>query len=250
MTGSLPALSVHGVSTDSRTIRENELFFALAGPNFDGHNFVVDAFKRKAVGAVVASGRTAKTAAAVAEAGVPGALIEVDDPLRALGRLAVYHSEQLSADVIVVVGSNGKTTTKAMIDHILGGRLTGRCNPKSFNNDIGVPLTLLSAQAADDYLVVEIGTNAPGEVAALSSLARPAMAVITCIAEEHLEGLGDLPGVAAEELSVLDHISPGGFRGGQRRLAANPRLPARAGGEDRHFRPRGERGSADHRNAL
>ena len=158
----MPALSVQGVSTDSRTIGENELFFALAGPNFDGHNFVIDALKRKAVGAVVASTRASEIAAAVAGAGVSGALIEVEDPLRALGRLAVYHSEQLSADVIVVVGSNGKTTTKAMIDHILQGRLQGRCNPKSFNNDIGVPLTMLSAQASDDYLVVEIGHQRAG----------------------------------------------------------------------------------------
>jgi UDP-N-acetylmuramoyl-tripeptide--D-alanyl-D-alanine ligase len=135
----------------------------------------------------------------------------VPDPLAALGRLAVFHRNQLSADVIAVVGSNGKTTTKAMIDHILMGRLRGRSSPKSFNNAIGVPLTLLSADASDDYLVVEIGTNAPGEIAELAALTQPKMAVITCIAEEHLEGLGDLHGVALEECSVLAGMAEGDF---------------------------------------
>jgi len=209
--GGTPTLSVHGVSTDSRTAAEGELFFALVGPHFDGHTFVVDALKRKAVGAVIASDQAAEVAKAVAGAGVTGVLIEVNDPLDALRRLAVFHRRQLSADVIAVVGSNGKTTTKAMIDHILMTRLRGRCSPKSFNNAIGVPLTLLSAEGSDDYLVVEIGTNTPGEVAELAALAQPKMAVITCISEEHLERLGDLHGVAAEECSVLAQVAEGGF---------------------------------------
>ncbi len=209
--GGMPTLSVQGVSTDSRTASAGDLFFALSGPKFDGHAFVADALKRKAVGAVIASEKAAEVAASAARAGVAGVLIEVDDPLAALGWLAVFHRQQSSADVIAVVGSNGKTTTKAMIDHILQSRLRGRASPKSFNNQIGVPLTLLSAETPDDYLVVEIGTNAPGEVAELSALAQPKMAVITCICEEHLEGLGDLHGVAVEECSVLAHVSEGGF---------------------------------------
>ena len=203
-----PTVSVRGVSTDSRTTAADELFFALTGPRFDGHAFVADALKRKAVGAVIASEKAPDVARAVAGAGV---LIEVADPLEALRRLAAFHRKQLSADVIAVVGSNGKTTTKAMIDHILQHRLCGRCSPRSFNNAIGVPLTLLSSEAPDDYLVVEIGTNTPGEVADLTALAQPKMAVITSISEEHLEGLGDLSGVAAEECSVLAHVSEGGF---------------------------------------
>jgi UDP-N-acetylmuramoyl-tripeptide--D-alanyl-D-alanine ligase len=209
--GGAPTLTVQGVTTDSRTARAGDLFFALSGPRFDGHAFVVEALKSKAVGAVVAADRAADVAKSVAEAGATGVLIKVDDPLAALSQLARFHRRQCSADVIAVVGSNGKTTTKAMIDHILQARLRGHCSPKSFNNQIGVPLTLLSAEAADDYLVVEIGTNAPGEVAELAALARPKTAVVTCISEEHLEGLGDLHGVAAEECSVLPHVSRGGF---------------------------------------
>jgi UDP-N-acetylmuramoyl-tripeptide--D-alanyl-D-alanine ligase len=209
--GGTPTLSVNGVSTDSRTVNEGDLFFALSGPRFDGHAFVVDALGRKAIGAVIATDRTAEVAGAAGKAGAAGVLIEVDDPAAALGRLAAFHRKQSSADVIAVVGSNGKTTTKAMIDHILQDRLRGHCSPKSFNNQIGVPLTLLAAEAGDDYLVVEIGTNAPGEVAQLAALVQPKMAVITCICEEHLEGLHDLHGVAAEETSVLAEVSEGGF---------------------------------------
>ncbi len=209
--GEIPTVSVRGVSTDSRTAGAGDLFFALAGPTFDGHAFVVDALRCKAVGAVIAGEQAAAVVKAVNEAEVGGVLVEVDSPLDALGRLAKYHREQLSADVIAVVGSNGKTTTKAMIDHVLQGSLKGRCNRKSFNNEIGVPLTLLSAETADDYLVVEIGTNSPGEIAALATLAGPKMAVITCIGEEHLEGLGDLSGVATEECSILSHLPERGF---------------------------------------
>jgi UDP-N-acetylmuramoyl-tripeptide--D-alanyl-D-alanine ligase len=213
--GPLPTLSVTGVSTDSRTVGAGEIFFALVGPRFDGHRFVGQALQGGAVAAVVAASQAAAVAQALANeqyssAGAP-VLIEVDDTLAALGRLAAYHRRQLPMDVIVVVGSNGKTTTKAMIDHLLSVRLRGHCSPKSYNNAIGVPLTLLSAETADDYLVVEVGTNAPGEVAALAALVEPDMAVVTCLGEEHLEGLGDLAGVVKEECSIFDHLRAGGF---------------------------------------
>jgi len=212
--GQTPTLSVSGVSTDSRTVGPDELFFAIRGQRFDGHDFVADALRRRAAGAVIETARAGCIAAALsgqADLPSPPVLIQVDHTVAALGRLAGFHRRQLSLDVIAVVGSNGKTTTKAMIDHILSLRRKGRSSPRSFNNAIGVPLTLLSAEAADDYLVVEIGTNAPGEIVALAELTRPNMAVITCIAEEHLEGLGDLAGVATEECSLLEGLPPGGF---------------------------------------
>ncbi len=213
--GDVPTLSVGGVSTDSRTTRAGDLFIAIQGQRFDGHDFVVEAARRGAVAAVIAETR----AGAVAEQwrraerrpGRELLLLTVDDTAAALGRLAAYHRRQSAAVVIAVVGSNGKTTTKAMIHHILSGRRRGRCSPKSYNNHIGVPLTLLSAEPGDEYLVVEIGTNAPGEVAALSAIAAPDMVVITGIGEEHLEKLGDLEGVAAEECAVLTRLRPQGF---------------------------------------
>ncbi len=205
------SLRALGVSTDSRTTGVEEVFFALQGPRFDGHDYVTAALERGATAAVVASAR-AITVAERAGAALRGrALIRVDDPTAALGRLAAYYRGLLSATIIGVVGSNGKTTTKAMIHHILAGQWAGRCSPQSFNNAIGVPLTLLAGEAKDEYLVVEMGTNAPGEIAALAQLVRPDLVVLTGLAEEHLEGLGDLAGVAAEECAVLQFVEPGGF---------------------------------------
>lgn len=206
--------SVGGVSIDSRTIEPEQLFFAIRGPRFDGHAFVGAALQRGAVAAVVAQAQVSAVAEALREAGrtdVGERLIRVDDPTAALGRLAAYHRRQLSAQVIAVVGSNGKTTTKAMIHHVLGGGLRGQASPKSFNNVYGVPLTLLSANAGDDYLVVEVGTNARGEIAALGALVQPDAVVLTSIGEEHLEGLGDLAGVADEECAILPTVPAGGL---------------------------------------
>ncbi len=213
--GELPTVSVGGVSTDSRTCAASDLFFCIRGPRFDGHDFAIAALKRGAVAVVVDAAGAPRVAERLQTADVPlprgAVLIEVPDTVAALGRLAAFHRTLLAAEVIAVVGSNGKTTTKAMIHHILSGRLRGRCSPKSFNNNIGVPLTLLSAEQGDEYLVVEIGTNAPGEIAALGAIAAPDAAVITCIGEEHLEGLGSVEGVAAEEAAILGALRKKGF---------------------------------------
>lgn len=206
--GASSECSVSGASIDSRTVEPGDLFFALPGARTDGHAFVADALKRGAVAAVIRADAFAELEQCLSPAAA-ARLILVDDVVAALGRLGHYHRRQLSAEVIAVVGSNGKTTTKAMIDHVLSDELKGHCSPKSYNNAIGVPLTLLSGEAADDYLVVEIGTNAPGEIAALAALAEPDQVVVTCIGAEHLEGLGDLTGVAREELSILASLGEG-----------------------------------------
>lgn len=209
----VPAFSAQGVSTDTRTVQRGEVFFAIAGPNFDGHDFVPAAIEKGAIAAIVAANRAETVRTAMQEKKISAAapLIEVDDVVAALGRLASYHRSQTAAVVIAVVGSNGKTTTKAMIDHVLAGQKRGRSSPKSFNNNIGVPLTLLSVEGADDYVVVEIGTNAAGEIAQLGKMARPDMVVLTSIGEEHLEGLGDLAGVAREECAIFHTLADGGF---------------------------------------
>lgn len=210
--GDVPPVSVAGVSTDSRSLKPGELFFAIRGERFDGHEFALAALHSGALATVVAEERADSLYEQARSAGLSAPrVLGVDDPLAALGRLAAYHRRQVAGQVIAVVGSNGKTTTKAMIDHVLSGQRRGRCSPKSFNNSVGVPLTLLSAEAADEYLVVEIGTNAPGEVAALAAIAQPDMVVLTSLGEEHLEGLRDLDGVAAEECSVFQALRPGGF---------------------------------------
>ncbi len=196
---------VDGVSIDSRQARSGELFFAIEGERFDGHSFVASAIDAGAMAAVVSHPDRVP-----ADLHQLGLLLLVDDTAAALGRLAAYHRRQVPATVIAVTGSNGKTTTKEMIHQVLSGRRRGRGAPKSFNNAIGVPLTLLSVEPDDDYVVVEIGSSAPGEVAALARLASPDIGVITSVAETHLEQLGDLDGVAAEKASLGENLREGG----------------------------------------
>jgi UDP-N-acetylmuramoyl-tripeptide--D-alanyl-D-alanine ligase len=196
-----------GVSTDSRAIRPGQVFVAIRGDTHDGHAFLRDAVERGASMLVI------DEAAALPAAGLgrPVAVVRVPETRRALLRLAAAYRQTLTATrVIAVAGSNGKTTAKRLIDAVLSVRLRGTCSPKSFNNDIGVPLTILAASPADQYLLCEIGTNAPGEVHALAQAVQPDVAVITSIGREHLEGLGSLEGVAREEASLLAHLRPGG----------------------------------------
>lgn len=197
---------IRRVTTDSRDVQPGDLFFALHGPRFDGHQFVAQASANGALACVCDRRLDVEIES--------GPLLWVDDTLAALGRLAEHYRHAVlpvSTAVIAVTGSNGKTTTKCMIDHILSGEFQGRASPKSFNNAIGVPLTLLSGDADDRYLVVEIGSNSPGEVAALAALVSPNVAVISSIGEAHLEGLGDLHAVAAEKTSLLRFVRPAGF---------------------------------------
>jgi UDP-N-acetylmuramoyl-tripeptide--D-alanyl-D-alanine ligase len=141
-------------------------------------------------------------------------VLEVGDTVRALQDLARGYRDELAkgtCKVIGVAGSNGKTTTRHLIHHVLthAGK-TGTQSPKSFNNHLGVPLTLLAARPTDDFVACEIGTNHPGEIDFLSAIARPDIAVITSIGEEHLEYFGDLQGVMKEELSIIQHVPDGG----------------------------------------
>ncbi len=196
--GGVSIPTVTTVSIDSRTIVPGSLFFAITGPRHDGHDYVNAALEGGAVAAVVREATRAE-----AHYRDSGRVIVVNDPTEALGRLAAWYRRQFAATVIAVVGSNGKTTTKDLIFAVLSHRRRGRAAPASHNNHIGVPLTLLSVEPSDEFVVVEIGTNHPGEVMALGRLAQPDMVVVTSIGEEHLEFFGDLEAVAAEEFSVL-----------------------------------------------
>lgn len=196
----LAAESVAGVSTDSRSIRAGDLFFALRGASFDAHDFLEQAFAKGAVAAVV--DRPVAT---------DGLTIAVPDTLTALGELAAAYRMTLGARVVGVAGSNGKTTTKEMIAHLLGRDRQVVKAQGSFNNNVGVPVTIFQADARTESLILEIGTNHPGEIASLGAIARPDIAVMVSIGAEHLEGLGSLDGVADEEMALLDHLRSGGY---------------------------------------
>ncbi len=199
-------MQVTGVSTDTRTLRPGDLYVAIRGERFDGHDFVPDAFNAGAVGCV-----TSHDTAAAGEVSRPNCVLRVADTVEALGRLAAHHRQHTTAPVVAVTGSNGKTTTKCMIEHVLGTRMRGRGSVKSFNNRIGLPLALLSAEVGDEFLVVEIGSNAPGEVAGLGRLASPDIAVITSMGHAHVGGFGGLDGVRAEKLSLFGEVRAGGL---------------------------------------
>ncbi len=204
-----PDARVTGICTDSREVRPGDLFIAIVGQRLDGHHFLADAVRGGAAACIV-SQDACEAMPAVPE----NKLIFVPDTVAALGKLASWYRREVlprRTKVIGVTGSNGKTTTKLMIDHVLSAELTGRASIKSFNNAIGVPLTLLSAGFEDEYLVVEIGTSSPGEIDYLARMAQPDLAVITSVGAAHLEGLGDIDAVAAEKAAILRHVRAGGL---------------------------------------
>ncbi len=186
-----PAATVLRICTDSRQAQPGDLFFALRGERFDGHQFVADASK-KAAAVVVERG------SAPAE-GRRCALIAVDDTRKALGRLAAAYRNDFSLPLVAVAGSNGKTTTKELIAAVLRQKLPVAWSEASFNNDVGVPLTLLKLESRRRAAVLEAGTNHPGELEPLVRMIRPTYGVLTSIGREHLEFFGDLEGVAREE---------------------------------------------------
>ncbi len=190
------AVMLSGVSTDTRTIAGGDLFVALRGENFDAHDFLPQAVEKGAAALVVSEPERA------ASLGVP--VYAVHDTRWALGRLGAFRRAAWGKPVIAVAGSNGKTTTKELIRAALSGVLQVHATDANLNNQIGVPLTLLALDDAADLAVVEVGTNMPGEVPALRSILQPEIAVVTCVEEEHLEGLGSLEAIFREETAIFD----------------------------------------------
>ncbi|NLX59901.1 MAG: UDP-N-acetylmuramoyl-tripeptide--D-alanyl-D-alanine ligase [Phycisphaerae bacterium] len=201
-----PASSVTGISTDSRALAAGDAFFALVGERFDGHQFLRQAVEAGAAAVVVSD-----VAAAGRLGDYAGAVILVADTLRALGDLAASYRRTLGCTVIAVTGSCGKTTVKEMLGQVLDTRLKGHRPQASYNNFIGVPLTIFRSAPGDDYLLLELGTNAPGELRRLASLARPDVAVVTCVAATHLEGLGSIEGVAQEKEELVRALGDEGL---------------------------------------
>lgn len=197
---------VRRVVTDSRSVADGDLFVALRGERFDAHEFLPGLVGRAGVSALVGRSRESMTLA-----GLPRIL--VDDTRQALGRLAAAYRSGFDLPVVCVGGSNGKTTTKELIASVAGSRLRMLKSEASFNNDIGVPLTLLSLDSSHEAAVLEAGTNHPGELVPLVRMIAPRLGVITSIGREHLEFFGDLDGVVREEGAVGEAL-PGAADGG------------------------------------
>ena len=191
-----------GYSIDTRTLRAGDLFFALKGETADGHDFVRDAWEKGAAGAVVER-----------EIGgaPPGfAQLIVSSSLEALQQIASHVRSRTDVPVVAVTGSNGKTTTKEMIAFLLSTRMRVRRSPGNFNNHIGLPLSLLALEHSDEALVVEIGSNHPGEVAALCRIAQPQVGVITNVGRAHIGLFGSIEAVAREKSDLARCLQPGG----------------------------------------
>ncbi|HMH84629.1 MAG TPA: UDP-N-acetylmuramoyl-tripeptide--D-alanyl-D-alanine ligase [Gemmatimonadaceae bacterium] len=201
--GKLPRGSseVSGITTDTRKIGKGDVFVALRGERFDGHDYLRDAVRDGASALVVSRAPKLDTL------GVP--IFEVRDTLIALGALAHYWRRAWGKTIIGVAGSNGKTSTKDLLRAALSRSYTVHATTGNLNNRIGVPLTLLALPPEADVAVVEVGTSLPGEVAILREIVEPDIALVTSIAEEHLEGLGDLAGVLREEAAVYEGVAVG-----------------------------------------
>ena len=190
-----------GITTDTRSIAPGQIFVALRGERFDGHDHLEAAVQAGAAGVVVSR------ALPLGALGVP--VFQVDDTLVALGALGRYWRRAWGRTIVAVAGSNGKTTTKDLIRAALWEEMRVHATTGNLNNRIGVPLTLLAIPPDAEIAVVELGTSIPGEVAILREISEPAIAVVTSVAEEHLEGLGDLAGVLREEAACYDGVEVG-----------------------------------------
>ena len=180
-------LRYEGVSADSRTVREGDLFVALKGENFDGHDYVTEAVERGVRGVVVSG---------TVDLGHEARLYPVDDTLHALGRLAGYRRSHLAAAVVGITGSSGKTGTKDLTRAALEGSRRLYATRGNRNNRVGLPLTLLDAPDDAEVVVLEMGTNEPGEIRALTEIAGPQIGVVTTVSESHIEKLESLGGRA------------------------------------------------------
>jgi UDP-N-acetylmuramoyl-tripeptide--D-alanyl-D-alanine ligase len=188
------------VSTDSRNITPGCLFFALRGPAFDGNQFASSAVSQGARYAIVDDNRLERNEK----------FILVDNVLLTLQQLARYHREQYQMPVLGITGSNGKTTTKELINAVLNKKYRVVCSKGNLNNHIGVPLTLLQIKSDTDIAIIEMGANAPGEIAMLCEIARPDRALITSIGKAHLGGFGNFENIITTKKALYDFVETQG----------------------------------------
>jgi len=197
-----PETAYRGISTDSRMVKPGEIFLALQGDTFDGHNFIGEVIGKGALGVVVQAGRL------VSQGKKDFIVIEVKDTLYALGEFAAHYRQLFSIPVVAVTGSNGKTTTKEMIAAILLTKRRVLKNQGNLNNLIGLPLSLLKLSSAHDVGVFELGMNRRGEIARLVKIAHPTVGIVTNVGPVHLEYLKTIDEVAEAKGELFQNLSP------------------------------------------
>jgi len=207
--GSATGIRFGGICIDSRRLTPRDLFVAIKGETHDGHRFADDVVRKGGRGLLLARARLPELPwARWIEKNV--VCILVDDTIDALGLLAAYHRNRNNVAVVAITGSNGKTTTRQMTAAVVSQRFPTLSTRKNFNNNIGLPLTLLELCPDHRWAVVELGMNAPGEIAALAGICRPNIGVITNVAPAHLEGVGSIEGVMHAKGELLDKIDSDG----------------------------------------
>ncbi len=196
-------LEIQGIATDSRRIEAGTLFIAIRGPRFDGHAYVEEALARGATAALISS---------PVELSPGASWIRVPDTVRALGEIAHARRLRFTGPVVAITGSNGKTTTKEMCAAILSAAgVRTRRSPGNYNNEIGLPISLLELEDDDELLVVELGMNHAGEIDALARIAEPVVGTITQIAPAHLGLLGSIEAIADAKGELFERIRSGGI---------------------------------------
>jgi len=198
-----PDAPLSGLSTDSRTLTPGQVFLALRGERYDGHDFLSDAVNGGAAAVIVETPTTAPQEVSAQNL----AVITVKSTLDALGDLALWWRKRWPGRVIAITGSNGKSTTKEMAASILFLEANIKKSPGNYNNLIGLPLTILSLEGVHQAAVLEMGMNRPGEIRRLAQIADPHIGLITNIAQAHLEGLGNLQGVVEAKAELLEMMS-------------------------------------------
>ena len=197
------------ISIDSRTISQGGLFIAIKGLNYDGHDYTADAIECGASGLLISSNKTS---------GVPynewaskGIIcLTAENTIKALGDIAAMHLKQSSVAVVAITGSNGKTTTKEMTAAVLSQRYKTLATAGNYNNEIGLPLTIFRLTEADQWAVLELGMNKPGEIGSLTGICRPDIGLITNIGSAHLEGFDSIEDIARAKGELLEHIKKNG----------------------------------------
>jgi UDP-N-acetylmuramoyl-tripeptide--D-alanyl-D-alanine ligase len=184
------------VTTDSRNIPENSIFFALKGENFNGNTFAAEALTKGAAFAIIDE----------PEFAVGDRIIVVNDVLTSLHELARYHRDQLKLPILAITGTNGKTTTKELIAAVLSGKFKINFTQGNLNNHIGVPLTILSMTPETEIGIVEMGANHPGEINLLCEIANPDFGIVTNMGKAHLEGFGSFEGVIRTKSELYNYL--------------------------------------------